>query len=34
MGLEDIRANGAVNYVMYRFHLFQQRWQSTFHQKY
>ena len=32
MGLEDIRANGAVNYVMHRFHLFQQRWQSSFHQ--
>lgn len=30
-GLEDIRANGAVNYVMYRFHQFQQGWQSTFH---
>ena len=29
-GLEDIRANGAVNYVMYRFHQFQQRWQSTY----
>ncbi|WP_414620426.1 ABC transporter ATP-binding protein [Calothrix sp. CCY 0018] len=30
-GLEDIRANGAVNYVMYRFHQFQQRWQSTYY---
>ncbi len=29
-GLEDIRANGAVNYVIYRFHQFQQRWQSTY----
>ena len=25
-GLEDIRANGAVSYVMYLFHQFQQRW--------
>lgn len=30
-GLEDIRANGAVNYVMYRFHQFQQHWQSTYY---
>ncbi|MGB6298765.1 MAG: ABC transporter ATP-binding protein [Rivularia sp. (in: cyanobacteria)] len=30
-GLEDIRANGAVSYVMYRFHQFQQPWQSTYH---
>ncbi|MBE9216822.1 ABC transporter ATP-binding protein [Plectonema cf. radiosum LEGE 06105] len=30
-GLEDIQANGAVNYVMYRFHQFQQRWQSTYY---
>ena len=30
-GLEDIRANGAVNYVIYRFHQFQQRWQSSYY---
>ena len=30
-GLEDIRANGAVNYVIHRFHQFQQSWQSSYY---
>ncbi|NJR14750.1 MAG: ABC transporter ATP-binding protein [Calothrix sp. CSU_2_0] len=31
-GLEDIRGNGAINYVMHRFFKFQQKWLSIYHQ--
>jgi ABC-type multidrug transport system fused ATPase/permease subunit len=31
-GLEDIRANGAINYVIHRFYKFQQKWLSIYHQ--
>lgn len=31
-GLEDIRGNGAINYVMHRFLKFQQQWLSVYHQ--
>ncbi len=32
VGLEDIRANGAVNFVMQRFYKFQQTWLAVYHQ--